>query len=91
VQELTGGNLSAAITQALRRLIDAEGDRRAGFAEVTVKVGAGTVEQRLSVGSESRAAYLDYIVPAVGGVSFSRSRDTSGRARRTDANGASDR
>ena len=40
-QELTGGNLSAAITQALHRLVDAEEAREAGFAEVTVKVGTG--------------------------------------------------
>ena len=40
-QELTGGNLSAAITQALRRLVDAEEARQAGFEEVTVRVGAG--------------------------------------------------
>jgi EXLDI family protein len=41
-QELTGGNLSAAITQALRRLVDTEEARQAGFAEVTVTVGTGT-------------------------------------------------
>jgi len=41
-QEVTGGSLSAAITQALRRLVDAEEARQAGFAEVTVKVGTGT-------------------------------------------------
>ena len=40
-QELTGGNLSAAITQALRRLVDAEEARQAGFEEVTVRVGTG--------------------------------------------------
>jgi len=40
-QELTGGSLSSAITQALRRLIDAEEARQAGFAEVTVQVGTG--------------------------------------------------
>jgi len=45
-QELTGGNLSGAITQALRRLVDAEEARRAGFVEVTVKVGTGKARRQ---------------------------------------------
>lgn len=38
-QELTGGNLSAAISQALRRLVEVEEGRLAGFEEITVPVG----------------------------------------------------
>jgi EXLDI family protein len=38
-QELTGGNLSAAISQALRRLVEVEEGRLQGFEEVTVRVG----------------------------------------------------
>jgi EXLDI family protein len=40
-QELVGGNLSAAITTALRKLIDLEEGRREGFDEIVVKVGPG--------------------------------------------------
>jgi EXLDI family protein len=40
-QELVGGNLSAAITTALRRLIEMEEGRQEGFDEITVKVGPG--------------------------------------------------
>lgn len=40
-QELVGGNLSAAITTALRRLIELEEGRREGFDEIVVKVGPG--------------------------------------------------
>jgi EXLDI family protein len=40
-QELTGGNLSATISRALRRLVEVEEGRRAGFEEVTVPVGVG--------------------------------------------------
>jgi EXLDI family protein len=40
-QELAGGNLSAAIAGALRRYVDVEEGRLAGFDEVTVKVGVG--------------------------------------------------
>ncbi|MGY1615420.1 EXLDI protein [Geodermatophilus sp. SYSU D00691] len=38
-QELTGGNLSAAISKALRRLVEVEEGRLEGFEEVTVRVG----------------------------------------------------
>jgi EXLDI family protein len=38
-QELTGGNLSAAISQALRRLVQVEEGRLEGFDEITVRVG----------------------------------------------------
>jgi EXLDI family protein len=40
-QELAGGNLSAAISGALRRYVEAEDARLAGFEEVVVKVGTG--------------------------------------------------
>jgi len=40
-QELAGGNLSSAITSALKRYVDVEDARRAGFDEVIVKVGIG--------------------------------------------------
>lgn len=40
-QELAGGNLSSAITNALRRYVEVEDAREAGFDEVTVKVGIG--------------------------------------------------
>jgi EXLDI family protein len=40
-QELAGGNLSAAIGNALRRYVDFEEGRVAGFDEVIVKVGTG--------------------------------------------------
>lgn len=40
-QELTGGNLSAAISKALRRLVEVEEGRLEGFEEITVRVGPG--------------------------------------------------
>ena len=41
-QELAGGNLSAAISTALKRYVEAEDARVAGFDEVVVKVGLGS-------------------------------------------------
>ena len=38
-QEIAGGNLSAAIAQALRRYVDMEDGRREGFDQITVRVG----------------------------------------------------
>jgi EXLDI family protein len=38
-QELAGGNLSAAISAALRRYVDVEEGRREGFDEIIVRVG----------------------------------------------------
>jgi EXLDI family protein len=38
-QELAGGNLSSAITTALRRYVDLEEGRLEGFKEITVRVG----------------------------------------------------
>ena len=40
-QELAGGNLSSAITTALKRYVEAEDARSAGYEEVIVKVGFG--------------------------------------------------
>ena len=40
-QELTGGNLSAAISRALHRLVEVEEGRLEGFEEITVRVGVG--------------------------------------------------
>lgn len=40
-QELTGGNLSAAISRALRRLVEVEEAGQEGFEEITVRVGPG--------------------------------------------------
>jgi EXLDI family protein len=39
-QELAGGNLSAAITRALRRFVDTEEGKNEGYEEITVQVGA---------------------------------------------------
>jgi EXLDI family protein len=43
-QELTGGNLSAAISKALRRLVEVEEGRLEGFEEVAVRVGVGATK-----------------------------------------------
>jgi EXLDI family protein len=40
-QELVGGNLSAAISKALHRLVEVEEGRLEGFEEITVRVGLG--------------------------------------------------
>ena len=40
-QELAGGNLSAAIVQALRRYVDVAEARDEGFDEIVVRVGPG--------------------------------------------------
>ena len=40
-QELVGGNLSAAISKALHRLVEVEEGRLEGFEEITVGVGVG--------------------------------------------------
>ncbi len=41
-QELAGGNLSAAISNALRRYVDVQEGLREGFDEITVRVGLGS-------------------------------------------------
>jgi EXLDI family protein len=40
-QELAGGNLSAAISSALRRYVEAEDARKVGYEEIVLKVGFG--------------------------------------------------
>jgi EXLDI family protein len=40
-QELAGDNLSAAIAAALRRFVDVEESKRAGYDEIIVRVGPG--------------------------------------------------
>ncbi|GAA4419112.1 hypothetical protein GCM10023169_09470 [Georgenia halophila] len=40
-QKLAGGNLSGAISKALRRLVEVEEGRLEGFDEITVRIGAG--------------------------------------------------
>lgn len=40
-QDLTGGNLSSAISKALHRLVEVEEGRLAGYDEITVGVGVG--------------------------------------------------
>ena len=45
-QELAGGNLSAAISTALRRYVEAEEGRLEGWDEITVKVGRGKVRRK---------------------------------------------
>lgn len=49
-QELAGGNLSQAITRALRRFITAEEGALEGFREITVKVGPGQARQQRFLG-----------------------------------------
>ena len=41
-QELAGGNLSAAISKALKRFVDVEEGLREGFDDVVVRVGLGS-------------------------------------------------
>ncbi|WP_100448972.1 EXLDI protein [Glycomyces xiaoerkulensis] len=45
-QELAGGNLSKAISKALRRFVEAEEGRLEGYEEITVKVGVGPARKR---------------------------------------------
>lgn len=49
-QELTGSNLSAAIVTALRRLVEIEEAKQAGFDEITVKVGVGRASVKRFLG-----------------------------------------
>lgn len=51
-QEITGGNLSAAITQGLRRLVDAVDAVDSGMEEVTVRVGTGLARRQRFFGVE---------------------------------------
>ena len=49
-QALAGGNLSAAVSRALRRFVDDEEARQGGYEQVTVRAGSGRDrrEQRFS-------------------------------------------
>ena len=49
-QELTGGNLSATITRALRRLVELEEGELEGYEEITVKVGPGAGRRQRFIG-----------------------------------------
>lgn len=44
-QELAGGNLSAAVTTAVRRFVETEEGKREGFEEIVVRVGTGNGRQ----------------------------------------------
>ena len=46
-QELAGGNLSAAISRALRRFVDVEDARVEGFEEIRVRVGVGSALKKV--------------------------------------------
>jgi EXLDI family protein len=54
-QELVGGNLSAAIVQALRRMVEVEDARLEGFEEITVQVGPGKGRRQRFLGVELAA------------------------------------
>jgi EXLDI family protein len=47
-QAIAGGNLSAAISKALRRYVDVEDGRREGFEEITVRIVPGGRKVRFS-------------------------------------------
>ena len=49
-QQLTGGNLSATITRALRRLVELEEGKLEGFEEITVAVGPGSGRRQRFIG-----------------------------------------
>ena len=49
-QELSGGNLSATITRALKRLVEVEEGKLEGFEEITVRVGPGTGRRQRFIG-----------------------------------------
>ena len=49
-QELADGNLSQAISRALRRFVDVEEGKLQGFEEITVQVGAGKHRRQRFVG-----------------------------------------
>ncbi|OAT70904.1 hypothetical protein AWB85_06400 [Mycobacteroides immunogenum] len=49
-QEIAGGNLSAAISAALKRYVELEDAHKEGYDEITVRVGAGTGRKQRFVG-----------------------------------------
>ena len=56
-QELAGGNLSAAISSALKRYVDVEEGRLEGFDDVVVRVGLGTGRKVRFVGAPRRRCW----------------------------------
>ena len=52
-QELAGGNLSSAISAALKRYVELEDARAAGFDDITVKVGSAPAARSASPASSS--------------------------------------
>jgi EXLDI family protein len=46
-QELAGGNLSAAISTALKRYVDVEQGRTEGFDEIILRVGVGKARRKV--------------------------------------------
>ncbi|MGW0811015.1 EXLDI protein [Nonomuraea sp. NPDC002799] len=49
-QELAGGKLSAAISSALRRYVEAEEGRKSGYEEIVVQVGQGAGRKQRFLG-----------------------------------------
>ncbi len=54
-QEIAGGNLSAAIVRALRRMVEVEDAALEGFEEITVQVGPGKGRRQRFLGVELAA------------------------------------
>ena len=54
-QEIVGGNLSAAIVRALRRMVEVEDAQLEGFEEITVRVGPGKGRRQRFLGVELAA------------------------------------
>ncbi len=60
-QEIAGGNLSSAIATAIRRYIEIEEGKEAGFDDVTVWVGIGTQRRRLRFSGLLLGRYQHYL------------------------------
>ena len=58
-QELVGGNLSSTVVSALRRLIELEEGREAGFEEVVLQVGRDGVRQVRFQGVDRKSTRLN--------------------------------
>lgn len=54
-QEIAGGNLSAAIVRALRRMVEVEDAELEGFEEITVRVGPGKGRRQRFIGVQLAA------------------------------------
>lgn len=54
-QEIAGGNLSAAIVRALRRMVEVEDAELEGFEEITVRVGPGKGRRQRFLGVQLAA------------------------------------